>query len=343
MLDTEKQTRFFIFFLSKIEKKLGTAIVGQIGKWDTQVNFGGKFPDMTYMYENGHKILIFEHKAWAYLHENQLSNYKDFVIGKYTQSHIILITANSRQHTQDHDAAFCWSEIYEWIEEWGEKNESDFILVSFQNLLKHEGLGPSKAITQGSILYYFTVGDFHKRLQELVTRCNQRRTLQDFVKDDNMMFSTQENWGRLGIGNNNPEDWKPSIFVGFMLDGGNHELKPLVEHSPDFVILLSFHSRFHNYYPGNNNYRNLVAELNEKIPQIEGDWKFFHHLEDKSIENHNKWHPIYIRKPMLELFRGTVTSKGQDDAMDKAIKQIVPALWESEHLQKLKNELKTYK
>lgn len=334
--------RFSSYFLDKICSKLNLVISCQKGEWETQVNFGGKFPDMVYKYANGTKILVFEHKAWAHLHENQLSNYRNFTLNQYNSSHIILITANSSQHTQNPDLALCWSDIYIWIDEWAKDNTSDFILGSFQNLLKHEGLGPHKAITPGAILYYFTVGDFVERLRQLVSRCLQRGTILKYIRSEELIMEKEEDWGRLGIGNKNSDDWKPAIFVGFMLDGKDHSLKPILESSPDFVIILSFGKKFHKDYHKNENYLNLVEELEKEIPLLEGEWQFYHHIKDKGITEHNYWHPLYVRKPMLELFRGTVTHIDQDNELDKAIELIVPILWRSEHTQKLKEDLKKY-
>lgn len=333
---------FSNYFLDKICERLNTSINDREGNWETQVNFGGKFPDMAYKYANATKILVFEHKAWSHLHENQLNNYRKFASDKYDLSHIILITANSSQHTQNPDLAICWSNIHTWIDEWAKSNEPDFILRSFQDLLKHEGLGPHEAITQGAILYYFTVGNFIQKLGEVISRCLLRRTILKLINREELIMEWQHNWGRIGIGNNNINDWKPAIFIGFMLDGKEHFIKPLIECSPDFVIIMSINANYRENYIKNENYINLVKELEAKIPLMEGDWQFYHHIEDKNISEHNYAHPIYIRKSMLNLFRGTVTHIDQDAEVDKAINQIVPILWNSEHTQKLREDLKKY-
>ncbi|MFH7245002.1 MAG: hypothetical protein ACHWZW_19370 [Spirulina sp.] len=65
--------------------------------WDTQVNFGGVFPDMVAKLPN-EVMLVFEHKVWANLHPGQLDNYKQFSYENYSSFHLILITASESQH-----------------------------------------------------------------------------------------------------------------------------------------------------------------------------------------------------------------------------------------------------
>ena len=54
---------------------------------------------------SGKQALIFEHKAWAHLHANQLKNYRQ-VGKKYAKSAIILITARPYQKEQNPRSAF---------------------------------------------------------------------------------------------------------------------------------------------------------------------------------------------------------------------------------------------
>lgn len=131
--------------------------------------------------------------------------------------------------------------------------------------------------------------------------------------------------------------WIPGIFVGFMLDGKDHKTKPVMgDISPDFEIIIEFDTKLHSIYPDNLFYINLVNELSDEINKIGDLWDFYHHIQDKSLVNHNYWHPIHIRKPILELFRGTKTWDEQEKRVNDAINQILPLVINSENFRKLR-------
>ena len=61
--------------------------------WSTQENFDGKYPDMVASWSQTR--IIFEHKVWADLHENQLSNYRSYADKQSWDYRLILITART--------------------------------------------------------------------------------------------------------------------------------------------------------------------------------------------------------------------------------------------------------
>ena len=86
---------FSFFFIKEILEKLNSdLVVSEKPNWSTQKNFNGFFPDMVCEFNNN--SLVFEHKAWTSLHENQLNNYKKHSNRVYNTSYIILITADKK-------------------------------------------------------------------------------------------------------------------------------------------------------------------------------------------------------------------------------------------------------
>ena len=94
-----KYTDFGKFFLQDLEEKLNWSIGNYDCEWLTQENFDGKFPDMVCHFNGENKAIIFEHKTWSRLHEDQLADYKKYAKRKFTDNHrIVLITATQQQH-----------------------------------------------------------------------------------------------------------------------------------------------------------------------------------------------------------------------------------------------------
>ena len=65
---------FSSYFIKDLKNRLNSTInVSENLKWDTQKNFDGVYPDMVCEFDDN--AFVFEHKAWSYLHQNQLQNY----------------------------------------------------------------------------------------------------------------------------------------------------------------------------------------------------------------------------------------------------------------------------
>lgn len=242
-----KYSEFGEFFLRRLEKKLQLDVNKYDCKWSTQVNFDGKRPDMVYRWEN--KAIVFEHKTWNRLDENQIKNYREYSQREFDDSRIVLITATRQQHEQDPDLPLCWSDIYELISDWEQETNSDilFLFKDFQKLLKNEGLGPPAPVSHAAIRFYHEARDMKQNLEELVKRVQERgkneKKWQRMIREDyplrNLKKSSQ--WGRMGISLWDECDWYPGVFVGILLDGRDHCTKPIDSaKGPDFCLILYF-------------------------------------------------------------------------------------------------------
>lgn len=335
---------FSFFFIKEILEKLNSdLVVSEKPNWSTQKNFNGFFPDMVCEFNNN--SLVFEHKAWTSLHENQLNNYKKHSNRIYNTSYIILITADKKQHEQNPDLAFCWYDIYKIIDRWldNKENESLFMFKSFQNLLVNEGLGPAAPISHNSILSYYSARSFTNNTLELIKRVFNNK--QDFfhsifiTEKDYKIVNKGKEWGRIGL--SLLKNWSPAIFVGFLVDGEDHATLPILgKRSPDFSIILSFDLNKYPEYYKNNNYINLLNYLQEEVEKLDDNWNFYNHINDETVNKKNYWHPIHIRKPMIDLFKGTVTAEEQENKFIEAVNTILPIIIQSEYFKNLKNDMK---
>ena len=338
---------FSSFFIKDLKVRLNSTInVSENLKWDTQKNFGGVYPDMVCEFDKN--AFVFEHKAWSELHTNQLQNYRSYAKENYSSYYLILITAHETQHKQNPDLALCWYDVYKIIGRWLHENESEsdndkfFLFLNFQNLLVHEGMGPAAPISHNSILSYYSARGFVKSTLDLITKIfNKEKEFFDLLfqnEEDYELINRGKQWGRFGL--SMLKNWNPGIFVGFMIDGEDHKTTPIYgERSPDFTIILSFNIDFCKSYHQSKTYKSLVSYLENEISKLNG-WNFYHHIEDDNVEKKNYWHPIHIRKPMIDLFEGTITAEDQEKRFIEATKEIIPIIIKSKYYQNLKNDIK---
>ncbi|MDE0507184.1 MAG: PD-(D/E)XK nuclease family protein [Gammaproteobacteria bacterium] len=117
-------------------------------RWSTQVSSCGKRLDMTCTNEKK-QALIFEHKAWAQLHANQLEDYRQVGKQEFGEFAIVLITARPYQNEQNPDLHFLWRDVYSWLDrrlsKWLSDNvtgtdsdnaDLEFVCRNFLTLLK---------------------------------------------------------------------------------------------------------------------------------------------------------------------------------------------------------------
>lgn len=339
------------FFLQNLEEKLKErggewSIRNYDCEWLTQENFDGKYPDMVCHFNGENKAIIFEHKTWSRLHENQLANYKEYAKRNFDEYRIVLITATQQQHEQDPDLSLCWSDIYNLISDWAKSDNSELLFRDFQQLLKSEGLGPPAPISHTSIRYYYETKDLKKNINDLIERVKgreeQKKEWEKIIKKD-LDIRKRVAWGRIGL-ELFSEPWEGSIFVGILVDGGDHKTEPIDPvKGPDFCLIISFSSRLHDFYTEEKSYKKLVEELlPKKVEQLNDGWQFYDHLKDFEAPRKNKYHPIHIRKPMLDVFCGTESCEDQEDRFYGAASELIKLVAEEESFWSLRDACKEH-
>ena len=347
------------FFLKYLEEKLNWSIGNYDCKWRTQENFGGKYPDMVCHLNNEDKAIIFEHKTLGRdLDEHQLANYKKYAKKNFDDYRIVLITATSQQHEQDPDLALCWSDIYNLISDWEKSDNNEFLIKDFQQLLKSVGLGPPAPISHTSIRYYYETSDLKKNIKNLTERVKgreeQKKKWKEIIKENYnlsipILQGKDDYYGRIGLHllslkGHNPDLGPGGIFVGILLDGEDHKTEPIDPvKGPDFCLIISFSKSLHGFYYREENYKKLVEELlPKKVEQLNDGWQFYDHLKDFEAPKKNKYHPIHIRKPMLDVFCGTESCEDQEDRFYGAASELIKLVAEEESFWSLRDACKEH-
>lgn len=315
--------KFGRFYLGRILSLLGLGELptGHSIKWETQVNLGGVYPDL--VGEVGAHAYLFEHKAWSPLHASQLDNYRAGAVQKYGKAnyHLILITGGISQIDQNPNLGLCWHEVHAWITDWQQHKEyePDHLFVDFQHLLKSEGLGPPAPVSHEAILAYQPARSFEPALSSLIIRVSgypwEKLLLPASTKSHlpwhHSLWRGKDRWGRFGINLlGDTENWSPGLFAGFLVNPTDHNVEWLNPACPDFSLILDINIEKHPNYEQTETYNQLRSAMEAKIKEACPDYQFFDHLANSPAPN--KWHPIHIRKPMLEMLRGTRDGNEQE-------------------------------
>ncbi len=333
---------FLSFIVSRLDVDLFDYVYGDV-HWLTQYNLNGVYPDMVCLLEkknaSGRLAVIFEHKGWGEPHEGQIESYREKAVQRFEKSKIVLITATPRQHVQDVDLALCWSDIYKLIDRWlGEHADASFIFRDFQGLLKSQGLGPPAPISHESIKYYYATVGLKNNIKDLVRRVKESKDWSSYIEEGCVLWTDRNRDGRLGI-DVFGGSWKPGLFVGILLDGGDHRTRPLdIYKGPDFCLIVDFDKSLHDDYPRSPNYVSMVSSLVEKVRVLGDGWQFYNHLEDSSVSRKNKWHPIHIRKPMLDVFGRSSTAEEQTDIFYDTAIMLIELVARDKYFLRLRSE-----
>ena len=258
--------------------------------------------------------MIFEHKIRSPLGPDQLDKYRRAGEALWSGRNIVvLITASAQQHEQNPDVALTWAQIYRVAATWRDGGNQDAELVEdFLGLLADEGLGPPAPISHEAILSYLPAKTLEASLLAVV---------REVAKADWSWLYDRLGWpgqarqpyirGSKGIrdGRQGVEllpGWRPALFVGVLLDGTDHGVRPSAPHKgPDFCLVLGFHRE--DGFPPRDSYlgsREFQA-LRTRLAEDSGRWDYVD-MFDK-----HRWHPLHLRKPMLEVFRGTMKFEEQ--------------------------------
>lgn len=310
------------FYLSKVRQRMeleddaSSKVIG----WTTRLNLGGVFPDLVAAVDG--TFYIFEHKAWSHLHFNQLANYRGEAVREFGPGnhHLVLVTGGRHQFDQDPDLALCWYEIHGWISEWlAHKDcEPDPLFEDFQALLESEGMGPPAPVSHESILAYKLAKTLEPNLLSLVQRAVHHGWKKRFpllAPDPKLPWHRglpvgQDPWGRIGINlAGDVENWIPGCFLGFLLDPTNHCIEWQRPESPDFSIILGANPLLRPNYHESRTFMELMNALPAALQAACPDFHFLDHFA--TCGDPNRWHPIHVRMPMVDLLRGTRSADEQ--------------------------------
>lgn len=305
-------------------------------EWSTQSRLGSRRPDMQATWPG--MALIFEHKVWFGLSDDQITGYRDLAHQEFPDAEVrvVAITASLHQHSKEADACLCWNDIYKTLDQYlGKVEEATerFHIENFLALLAHEGLQPAAPIAHEAIRYFPTAGKLPQQLEDAFKPLAAR----DWPVDGDYQAEMKRlRWGRIGIELHRTDakrKWSPGIFIGCVLDGRDHLINHRNKESVKLQLILDFSNGLHRHYPTMDSYRALKATLAEITRGSR--WTFYDHLEEGKA---NTWHPLYLETPLLEILRGTQTMEEQRERLFEAACEGLKMLQNGGHLASLKNE-----
>lgn len=321
--------------------------------WSTQesrrISSGVKRPDMICESESGKWALIFEHKTESPLGGNQLENYQQVGKKEYGDDKfaIILITAWLYQKGQP-DLHFLWRNVHSWLEEWlckqfpdsapntdADEANLEFVCHNFLTLLEKRGLGPMRRIKKDEHLPAIHVG---KEAIEIIKEQMQAAQYRWESKTDFEMLNTPKKRNKEGrIGFSVLEDWRPSIFIGVLHDGGDHAVKLLDEKtSPDACVILDMDKEKYPQYRNDPHYIQLADRLTEEWPADgSAGWRAYRLDAPKD----NPWHPLHIRRKLADILPDGESGEEQVEAFVEAVKEVVESIVGPEDFWKLREDL----
>lgn len=284
-------------------------------EWQTQVTLGASRLDMMASWPS--MRLIFEHKVWAALGDDQLPRYGAAVEKRFPsdERRLILITANRMQH-EEADACLCWSDIFKLVSALAETLDTDLgqaYSQEFLELLRHEGLAPAAPIAHQALRYYPIVRDLPTQLEKVLAPLQGRR---DWPVPEAYLCRFRQHWGRIGLefylkDKLQVHEWSPGLFLGCVLDGADHRIQHRHQDALQMQLILDFSQHLHQQFPAMKSYQGLKEALAKATPATTNGWQFYDHLSDSKA--FNKYHPLYLERPLLEVFRSLNASEEQQN------------------------------
>ncbi|MCC5659182.1 PD-(D/E)XK nuclease family protein [Nostoc sp. XA010] len=313
-------------------------------EWKTQHTFPGGQIDM--LADFGQFAFIFEHKIWSSLSPGQLDKYREYASSnsKWSQGFsLVLITGLTRQHEQNPDLALTWSDIYNFLKYWLEKQSDDHLVRDFMYMLSEENLGPAAPVSYESIVSFLPAQSLLPNLKRVTLVAAEAK---NWIWVSKRIGFNQEasipcvpvkyQWGRLGI--DILDSWFPGIFIGTLLDGSDHRVQLLNSHlGPNFCLILSFHIDMWKHFEGDFFNSIEYTELRSRLKNNSGKWDFCDHRFEAIKAN--PWHHLHLRQSLTEVLRGSMTFEEQVERFILQGREVIELLLAGGELEALTQRL----
>lgn len=141
--------------------------------------------------------------------------------------------------------------------------------------------------------------------------------------------------GRFGVDLLN--EWKPGLFVGAYLLRYDHR-QPLLapEDGGDFALILDVLQNATAFDGDAFVQHALFYRLRERLARDSGAWNFADHLAQAKP---NRWHPLYLRRPLMDVLGDASTPQARRDAWFAAARDAVQVLLQGGELVELQRVL----
>ena len=313
-------------------------------EWRTQVHLGTGNGRVDMVGEGGGVVLICEHKIDAQLGKHQLRKYERAAKERWPgKVFTALITRSKAQHTEEASAALTWAQVYEFVEDWN-RDRDDAVVRDFLAYLMGQGLSPAPQVTAQALAAYKPAQTLLPALEALFANLAEELRPEDFEalyramrQPDLSARPTYQKlkWGRIGVAFPSVGPWRPGVFAGVLVDGTDHRVSWVQEEKgPDFVLLVSFHLDAGK--PSWDDYV-MSPEFERLRKRLTGEaqaagFDFHDHLREPRP---NRWHPVHLRRPLVNVLGGAKDAEEQRERVAKVIGAGVEVLLAGGELQEL--------
>jgi hypothetical protein len=265
----------------------------------------------------------------------------------------VLITARKSQWTQTADVKLTWADVYNWLSSTNAPRVA--LLDELLEYLQAEGLGPAAPVSHESILSFGPGEQLLPALTTLFKRLANEIRVPDLPKElksilrlpdaamQPLMF--EDNWGRIGLTfPNGLGSWRHGLFAGVLYHTQDHLRRGRYEYTvphagPDFDLILDF-----NTDDGSPSWTDYVGspefdQLRSRVRNDRHGYEVFDILHDRQAKEQNRWHPLHLRRPLLDVLRGTASVDEQASAMTREIHTAIEVILRGGELLALTNRI----
>jgi hypothetical protein len=313
-------TEAFCWLLSN-HTRLAQALLAHMGlerldaseaTWKTQVRTRVGVMDM--VCSTPDEVVIFEHKTYSSLHNDQLLRYRAWGDEQRDgDSTVVLITPYTHDTSERADINLTWGEVCTLL---GDVDlAAPAVRDSFVRLLMEEGFGPPAPVSHAAILTYLPSVGLERSLDALMERALEL----DWSHAYDLMGTPMERRapsrrpsrgtpriqdGRIGI--ELEPSWRPGVFVGVVLDGQDHKVEPSQpSKGPDMCLILDLSNKpdfakGRQAFLGSTEYADLLERLRHDPGRR---FDVLDHLG--THPSPNPWHILFVRRPLVDVLAGT--------------------------------------
>lgn len=253
---------------------------------------------------SGSAAILCEHKWDSPTNPEQLTRYLA-VAGATPGRSVVFIAPTVMQVAEARAsgiaAAFQWEDVFSTLS----AATSPPVVRDFLDFLALQGLGPKEPLSWPRLAAHAEARGVDATLQRYAEKLAAKDW--SFLPERLRARSgVEKRWGRLGVALQG-KDWSPTVFVGFLIDGADHQLTLLApRQSVDLMLSLDGH-RNQVIEPGS--LARKAEALKALAPSV---------LHGTGLQN--RWRKIVVREPLFETIQGHATEDDQVDAIHKRLR-----------------------
>ncbi len=214
-------------------------------------------------------------------------------------------------------------------------------MVRLVGLLQPEQTGTGPGLSQTALLVGREPATLQAEIEAFAHRALNEPwedTIQDpgWAWEPSLRLSRKRTFvdGRVGV--DLCKEWTPGVYVGVLVNPKDHctgHSQPLL--GVDVVVILSTHKSLQHFDRDAYVASLPFAQLRERLTSTSETWDFHDHLASKKP---NLWHPIHLRRPLLEVWEGAHDAEERYRRTVAAWRDGVRLLLEGGELANLENE-----